>query len=62
MMFFTNKKNNLCTTYQEMVYCTDLNLPIRLKTRGTFGQVPTRRIRLSFVECAYSDLCDIFFS
>ena len=30
-------------------------------TRGTFRQVPTRRIRLSFVECAYSDLRDIFF-
>ena len=32
MMFFTNKKNKLSTTYQEMVYCTDLNLPIKLKT------------------------------
>ena len=32
-----------------------------LKTRGTFRQVPTRRIRLSFVKCAYSDLRDIFF-
>ena len=31
------------------------------RTRGTFRQVPTRRIRLSFVECAYSDLRDIFF-
>ena len=30
-------------------------------TRGTFRQVPTRRIHLSFVECAYSDLRDIFF-
>ena len=30
-------------------------------TRGTFRQVPTRRIRLSFVECAYLDLRDIFF-
>ena len=30
-------------------------------TRGTFRQVSTRRIRLSFVECAYSDLRDIFF-
>ena len=28
---------------------------------GTFRQVPTRRICLSFVKCAYSDLCDIFF-
>ena len=27
-------------------------------TRGTFRQVPTRRIRLSFVECAYLDLRD----
>ena len=27
---------------------------------GTFRQVPTRRIRLSFVKCAYSDLRDIF--
>ena len=26
------------------------------KTRGTFWQVPTRRIRLSFVECVYPDL------
>ena len=25
-------------------------------TRGTFRQVPTRRIHVSFVECAYSDL------
>ena len=31
-------------------------------TRGTFWLVPTRRIRLSFVKCAYSDLRDIFFS
>ena len=30
-------------------------------TRGTFHQVQTRRIRLSFVECAYLDLRDIFF-
>ena len=30
-------------------------------TRGTFRQVPARRIHLSFVECAYSDLRDIFF-
>ena len=29
-------------------------------TRGTFRQVPKRRIRLSFVECAYSDLRDIY--
>ena len=29
-------------------------------TRGTFRQVPTRPIRLSFVKCAYSDLRDIF--
>ena len=34
---------------------------IEFKTRGTFLQVPTRRIRLSFVKCAYSDLRDIFF-
>ena len=27
-------------------------------TRGTFRQVPTKRIRLSFAECAYSDLRD----
>ena len=32
-----------------------------LQTRGTFRQVPTKRIRLSFVKCAYSDLRDIFF-
>ena len=32
-----------------------------LQTRGTFRQAPTRRIRLSFVDCAYSDLCDICF-
>ena len=31
------------------------------RIRGTFRQVPTRRIRLSFVKCAYSDLRDIFF-
>ena len=31
------------------------------KTKGTFRQVPTRQIRLSFVKCAYSDLRDIFF-
>ena len=30
-------------------------------TRGTFRQVPTRRIPLSFVKCAYSDLRDVFF-
>ena len=30
-----------------------------VKTRGTFRQVPTRRIRLSFVECAYPDLRDL---
>ena len=30
-------------------------------TRGTFRQVPTRLIYLSFVECAYSGLHDIFF-
>ena len=30
------------------------------RTRGTFWQVPTRRIRLSFVKCAYSDLRDIY--
>ena len=30
-------------------------------TRGTFRQVPARRIRLSFVECAYSDLRNIYF-
>ena len=29
-------------------------------TRGTFRQVPTRRIRLSFVECAYFDLLSEF--
>ena len=34
---------------------------IEFKTRGTFLQVPTRRIRLCFVKCAYSDLRDIFF-
>ena len=28
-------------------------------TRGTFRQVPTGRIRLSFVECAYLDLCNL---
>ena len=27
-------------------------------TRGTFRQVPTRRILLAFVECAYLDLRD----
>ena len=31
------------------------------ETSGTFQQVPTRRIRLSFGECANSDLRDIFF-
>ena len=36
-------------------------LHIHLITRGTFRQVPTRRIRLSFVKCADSDLRDIFF-
>ena len=29
-------------------------------TRATFRQVPTRRIRLSFVECAYLDLLSEF--
>ena len=28
-------------------------------TRGTFREVPRRRIRLSFVECAYPDLRDL---
>ena len=32
-----------------------------IKLGGTFRQVPTRRIGLSFVECAYSDRRDIFF-
>ena len=31
------------------------------KTRRTFQKVPMRRIRLSFVECAYSDHRNIFF-
>ena len=30
------------------------------ETSGTFRQVPTRRVLLSFGECAYSDLRDIF--
>ena len=38
-----------------------LGLKLLLWTRGTFRQVPTRRIRLCFVECAYLDLRDIFF-
>ena len=38
-----------------------LGLKLLLWTRGTFRQVPTRRIRLSFVERAYLDLRDIFF-
>ena len=38
-----------------------LGLKLLLWTRGTFRQVPTRQIRLSFVECAYLDLRDIFF-
>ena len=38
-----------------------LGLKLLLWTRGTFRQVPTRRIRLSFVECSYSYLRDIFF-
>ena len=29
-------------------------------TRGTFRQVPTRRISLSFVKCAYLDLRDMY--
>ena len=33
---------------------------IYICTKGTFRQVPTRRIRLSFVEYAYSDLRDIY--
>ena len=36
-------------------------LHIHLITRGTFRQVPTRRIRLSFVKCADSDLRGFFF-
>ena len=31
-------------------------------TRGTFRQAPTRQIRLYFVECAYSDLRNTYFS
>ena len=38
-----------------------ITLEILMLTRGTFQQVQTRRIRLSFVECAYLDLRDIFF-
>ena len=34
---------------------------VSLLTRGTFRQEPTRRIRLSFVKCAYSDFRVIFF-
>ena len=37
-----------------VVYCSFFNI----ETRGTFRQVPTRRIRLFFVKCAYSDLRD----
>ena len=41
---------------------TEIMLPnLFIVTRGTFRQVPTRRIHLSFVECAYSDLRDFFF-
>ena len=46
---FTNNYRHTCTA--KTIY----------KTRGTFRQVPTRQIRLSFVKCAYSDLRDIFF-
>ena len=35
---------------------------LHLTTRGTFRQVPTRRIRLFFVECAYPDLRDLLHS
>ena len=40
-----------------------VNISVHLNkyTRGAFRQVPTRRIRLSFVECAYLDLRDIYF-
>ena len=37
--------------------CTEHELaePLKLITRSTFRQVPTRRIHLSFVECAYGE-------
>ena len=38
-----------------------ITLEILMLSRGTFQQVQTRRIRLSFVECAYLDLGDICF-
>ena len=38
-----------------------ITLEILILTRVTFQQVSTKRIRLFFVECAYSDLRDIFF-
>ena len=43
-----------------------LGLKLLLWTRGTFRYLlasanDTRRIRLSFVECAYLDLRDVFF-
>ena len=38
-----------------------ITLEILMLTRGTFQQVQTRWICFSFVECAYSDLRDIFF-
>ena len=40
-------------------YVTGIPSIFSHKTRGTFRQVPTRRIRLSFVKCAYSDILEV---
>ena len=50
-----SEKNNNMTT-KSLVSTYDNST---IKTRGTFRQVPRRRIRLSFVECAYPDLRDL---
>ena len=56
-----------CLRCAALQFCRRVNLASYIgclvgnKLGGTFRQVPTRRIRLSFVECAYSDLRDIFF-
>ena len=50
--------NLFCST--KLVAWLDILYVLKeMKTRGTLRQVPTRRIRLSFVECAYQDLRDL---
>ena len=56
--FYALTEKYFCMAYEDVGKI----VLIEFKTRGTFLQVPTRRIRLCFVKCAYSDLRFFFFS